>query len=128
MKKPQASACSNRKPLVPNAGFLKTIFVMGICHASVALLCLNVMFDLFMYGIPLYALYWLGFIPLSLFHRLSTQVINFTTPIVYGIPMVFSGTKVFSNDIELLFEAKSRDSLLLANHGSRIDWMVRIFR
>ena len=39
--------------------------------------------------------------------------------------MVISGTKVYCNDIDLLIEAKASDSsLLLANHGSRIDWMV----
>jgi len=38
--------------------------------------------------------------------------------------MVFSGTKVFVDDVDLLMESKSTNSLLLANHGSRIDWMV----
>jgi len=42
--------------------------------------------------------------------------------------MVFSGTKLYCNDIDLLVEAKaSESSLLLANHGSRIDWMVGMF-
>eukprot|EP00569_Conticribra_weissflogii_P015126 CAMPEP_0171409084 /NCGR_PEP_ID=MMETSP0880-20121228/23510_1 /TAXON_ID=67004 /ORGANISM="Thalassiosira weissflogii, Strain CCMP1336" /LENGTH=63 /DNA_ID=CAMNT_0011925483 /DNA_START=183 /DNA_END=371 /DNA_ORIENTATION=- len=43
------------------------------------------------------------------------------------MPMILSGTKIYCNDIELLVEAKSKNSLLLANHGSRIDWMVGMF-
>ena len=38
--------------------------------------------------------------------------------------MVFSGMTVYMDDIKLLAKAKSGNSLLLANHGSRIDWMI----
>ena len=125
--KATSTPITTRKPLVENAGFFKTIAVMAFCHASVALLCINVMFDLFAYGVPLFLLQHLGIISSELFYRLTSMVINWTTPIVYGIPMVFSGTRIFSNNIDLLLESKSRDALLLSNHGSRIDWMVAMF-
>lgn len=38
--------------------------------------------------------------------------------------MILSGTKVFVDNVDLLIESKTNNSLLLANHGSRIDWMV----
>eukprot|EP00551_Chaetoceros_affinis_P019411 CAMPEP_0203741734 /NCGR_PEP_ID=MMETSP0092-20131115/54752_1 /ASSEMBLY_ACC=CAM_ASM_001090 /TAXON_ID=426623 /ORGANISM="Chaetoceros affinis, Strain CCMP159" /LENGTH=74 /DNA_ID=CAMNT_0050628605 /DNA_START=140 /DNA_END=361 /DNA_ORIENTATION=- len=41
--------------------------------------------------------------------------------------MVLSGTKVYADDVDILIESKENDSLLLANHGSRIDWMVGMF-
>jgi hypothetical protein len=43
---------------------------------------------------------------------------------VFNLPMVFSGMTVYMDDIKLLAKAKSGNSLLLANHGSRIDWMI----
>jgi 1-acyl-sn-glycerol-3-phosphate acyltransferase len=46
-------------------------------------------------------------------------------PIIGSYRKVLSGTKVYCNDIDLLIEAKAGySSLLVANHGSRIDWMV----
>lgn len=58
---------------------------------------------------------------------ITTAIINWTTPIVFFIPLVFSGSKIYCNDVSLLEEAKSKNSLLLSNHGSRIDWMVGMF-
>jgi 1-acyl-sn-glycerol-3-phosphate acyltransferase len=109
-------------------GKLKSIAVMAYCHFSVSLLCLNVLFDLTMFGFPLYLLHIMRILPYALFLRLTTLLIEWTTPIVFAMPLVFSGTKVFCNDLDLLVEAKASDSsLLLANHGSRIDWMVGMF-
>lgn len=118
-----------RKPLVDGAGLFKTIIVMLLCHASVTFLCVNVMFDLFIFGVPLYLLHAIGILHSSTFYKLTSMIINWTTPIVYGAPMVFSGTKLLiDNDvIDLLHESKAKDSLLLSNHGSRIDWMVAMF-
>ena len=78
-----------RKPLVENAGIFKTILVMAFCHASVTLLCVNVMFDLFVYGIPVYILRRVGLLSDRLYYSLTSKIIDWTTPIVYGIPMVF---------------------------------------
>lgn len=113
-----------RKPLVQNAGIIKTIFVMAFCHFSVTFLCINVMFDLLFIGLPLFIIHLTGIMSNKNFYRLTTSLINWTTPIVYGFPMVFSGTEVFVDNIDILLSSKRSDSLLLSNHGSRIDWMV----
>lgn len=117
----------NRKTLVENAGLFKTIAVMTVCHLSVSLLCLHVMFDLVLYGVPLFLIHSLGIISNDTFYSLTSKVINWTSPIVFGFPMVFSGTKVFTNDANILLESKSQNSLLLSNHGSRIEWMVAMY-
>ena len=56
-----------------------------------------------------------------------TSLINYTTPIVFSMPMIFSGSKMYCDDAELMIESKAKNSLLLSNHGSRIDWMVGMF-
>lgn len=101
--------------------------MMLFCHASVTFLCMNVMFDLVIFGIPLFLLNAIGILQSTAFYKLTSMIINWTTPIVYGIPMVLSGTKLYIDNIDILLDSKSTDSLLLANHGSRIDWMVAMF-
>jgi hypothetical protein len=85
------------------------------------------MYDLFFFGFPLYVLNSLGLIPTRINHQVSTFIINWTTPTVYGIPMVLAGTKLYTDNVDILIEAKEGNSLLLANHGSRFDWMVGMF-
>ena len=107
---------------------LKSLAVKAYCHFAISLLCFNVLFDLAFFGVPLFVLYKMRLLSPSLFLRFTTVLINWTTPIVLAMPMVFSGTKLYCNDIDLLVEAKaSESSLLLSNHGSRIDWMVGMF-
>ena len=118
---------SDVRQLVDGAGPIKTIFVMIYCHLSVALLCLNVMFDLLFLGTPVFLLHKMHILPKRLYLAITTAVIHWTTPIVFFMPLVFSGSKVYCNDLALLEEAKSKNSLLLSNHGSRIDWMVGMF-
>ena len=43
-----------RRPLVPGAGVVKSIAVVAFCHLGVCMLCVNVLFDLFVLGIPAY--------------------------------------------------------------------------
>jgi hypothetical protein len=121
------SCPTNKRELVPGAGLFATIAVMLFSHCSVAMLCLNVLFDLFFFGLPVFLLHKMKILPTRMYLALTTAIINWTTPIVYGIPMVLSGSKVYCNDIDILLESKSNNSLLLANHGSRIDWMVGMF-
>lgn len=116
---------SPQRNLVDGAGPAKTALVMLYSHFAVALLCLNVGFDLFLFGLPVYLLHSIGLLSNKLYLAITTKIINFTTPIVFTMPMVLSGSKIYCNDVDLLAEAKSTNSLLLANHGSRIDWMVR---
>ena len=66
----------NPKPLVENAGLFKTVIVMLFCHASVAFLCANVMFDLIIFGIPLYILKSFYILPSKLFYQLTTKLIT----------------------------------------------------
>lgn len=104
---------------------IKLLAVTAYCHFAVTLLCLNVLFDLTIFGAPLFALRKLQLLSSTTFLRCSTFLINWTTPIVFAMPMIFSGTVLYCNDTDLLVEAKaSESSLLLSNHGSRIDWMV----
>jgi len=113
-----------RKPLVDDAGLLKTLYIMAYSHLSVTFLCLNVMFDLFVLGVPALILHALGILSDKNFTRYTTVLIDWTTPIVCAAPVVFSGTQLYCNDINLLIESKEKNSLFLANHGSRIDWMI----
>ena len=81
---------------------------------------MNVAFDLTV-GCILFIL------PQKIFYRFSTHLINYTTPIVYGMPMVLSGTSMFVDNVDIMLESKSTNSLLLSSHSSRIDWMVAMF-
>mmetsp|Transcript_12288 Transcript_12288/g.14297 ORF Transcript_12288/g.14297 Transcript_12288/m.14297 type:complete len:442 (-) Transcript_12288:77-1402(-) len=116
-----------RKPLIEDAGLFQTIVVMVFCHISVTFLCINVIFDLFIFGLPVLLLHSISILPSSLYYNLTSKIINWTTPIVYGIPMIFSGTTVYVDNAQILIEAKESNSLVLANHGSRIDWMIGMF-
>lgn len=116
-----------RKLLVEDAGICKTITIMIFCHFSVTILCINVLFDLVVFGVPLYILWKLKIIKLKSFHNLTTLLIHWTTPIVFGFPLVLSGSRIFCDTSAHLIEAKDGNSLVLANHGSRIDWMIGMF-
>ena len=113
-----------RKPLVVGSGLYQTFVLMIFCHFTVTLLCVNVLLDLVFFGIPIFSLWKLKIIPSKTFYSLTSKLINWTTPIVFGLPMVLSRSKIYCKNPIHLIEAKSGDSLLLANHGSRIDWMV----
>ena len=109
---------SPRRNLVEGAGPVKTLIVMVYCHLSVTLLCLNVMFDLVVFGAPVYLFHIIGLLPYKIYLAITSSIINWTTPIVFTMPMVLSGTKLYCNDIDLMIESKATNSLLLANHGS----------
>ncbi len=115
-----------RRPLLEEASILKTLAVMIFSHASVSIMCICVLFDLVVLGLPCFLLHRIYLIPPRLFYKITSMLIDWTTPVVL-LPMVLTGTKVYSENIDLLIEAKSNNSLLLANHGSRIDWMVGMF-
>ncbi|GMH70283.1 hypothetical protein TrRE_jg10717 [Triparma retinervis] len=121
-----ASRPMERKPLVAaGAGFVKTVLVMAFSHASLCALCVNVAFDLILWGLPAYIL----LLPLSkrTFRRYMGGLINYTTPIVFNLPMVLSGTTFHCDSLELLRQCKQTNALMLANHGSRIDWMMGMY-
>lgn len=103
---------------------IQMIVIMTYCHFSVTLLCIHVMFDMFVVGAPLLTLTMLGLISQEQYSQHMTTLIHWTTPIVYAMPLVFSGSQIYCDDMDLLIEARNTNSLLLANHGSRIDWML----
>lgn len=113
--------------LIIGIGIAQKIAVFLYCHMSVAILCLNVAFDLFVFGFPMFLSRALGFISDSRFKQIMDSLINWTTPIVFSMPMIFSGCQLYCDNIELLQNSKEKNSLLLANHGSRIDWMIGMF-
>ncbi|KAL7531927.1 hypothetical protein ACHAWF_003964 [Thalassiosira exigua] len=113
--------------LAEGGGMLKNASVILYAHFTVALLCLNVMFDLLVFGAPVFLLHKIGMLPNKLYLAITTFIINWTTPIVFTMPMILTGSKVYCNDLDLLVECKETNSLLLSNHGSRIDWMVGMF-
>jgi hypothetical protein len=89
------------------------------------MLVINVLFDLLVYGIPGYVL---QLVSPSVFRSYMTALINYTTPIVFNQPMILSGTVLHCDSMDL-FEnkVKLQNSLMLANHGSRIDWMIGMY-
>lgn len=113
--------------LFNDSSIIEIVAVNIYCHISVALLCLNVMFDLLFLGIPVFLLHKMRILPNRLYLSITSVIINWTTPIVFFMPLVFSGSRVYCNDIALLEETKKQNSLLLSNHGSRIDWMIGMF-
>lgn len=100
---------------------MKKILLTVYGHLIVTSICINVAFDLAI-GIFLKLA-----LPSELFLKATSYLIDFTTPIVYGLPLAYSKVFLAKSDVDLLVEAKAKDSLLLANHGSRIDWMIAMF-
>ena len=99
----------------------KDVLVMLYSHFSVALLCLNVMFDLLVFGLPVFLLNAIGLLPNKACLAITTRILNWTTPTVFTMPMLLSGSTVYCNDVDLLIKSKESNSLLLANHGSVSD-------
>ena len=66
-------------------------------HFCLALLCVNVAYDLFIFA----PLLWIFVRPLSktVFHRLMTALINWTTYIVIGPPFAWCGMRAYVNDM-----------------------------
>ncbi len=122
-----------RRPMVyvsstKEAGYLQTIAVMIFAHFCVTALCLNVAFDLFVLGLPGYALLLIPKYGLRMFRSYMTMLTNYTTPIVFNLPMIISGTKLHCDSMDFYEnKVKSTNSLMLANHGSRIDWMIGMY-
>ena len=59
-----------RKPLVEGAGVVKTFLTMLLAHLGVCLLCINVLFDLFILGIPAYLI---SFVSMKYFRKYIEQ-------------------------------------------------------
>lgn len=102
-------------------------FVLScMSNLTITHLCVNVAYDLFVLTPPLY------FVRLftgdKIFHYLTTKLIDWTVPIVVGPPAVWCGMRVWINDLEYYEKAKATGrALVLANHGSRIDWLIGMF-
>ena len=95
-------------------------------HFLLVLLCVNVAYDEFVCC----PLLWIFVRPLSrtLFHRATTALIEWTTYIVIGPPTAWCGLRAYVNDMEYFQNVvKTRNCLLLSNHGSRIDWLIGMF-
>lgn len=95
-------------------------------HALLVLLCINVGFDLFL----ITPLMWIFVRPLSLtyFHIGMTNLIHWTTHIVVGPPFAWCGVRIYVNDMVYFQDVvKKENCVLLANHGSRIDWLLGMF-
>jgi len=93
----------------------------------VSLLVLNVGFDFLFYTPILY----LFVRPFSnggpVFSFISNWLMHWVTPSILGPPFAWCGMRVYMDNVEFFKEAKGRNTLLLANHGSRIDWMAARF-
>ena len=116
-----------RRPLVSSScGYVKTFFVMLYSHLCVTMLCINVAFDLFVLGLPAYLVLYP--VSKSLFRKYMTALINYTTPIVVNLPMILSGSTLHCDSMDYYMnKVKQQNSLMLANHGSRIDWMIGMY-
>eukprot|EP00619_Florenciella_sp_RCC1007_P005710 CAMPEP_0205916228 /NCGR_PEP_ID=MMETSP1325-20131115/8365_1 /ASSEMBLY_ACC=CAM_ASM_000708 /TAXON_ID=236786 /ORGANISM="Florenciella sp., Strain RCC1007" /LENGTH=554 /DNA_ID=CAMNT_0053283483 /DNA_START=86 /DNA_END=1750 /DNA_ORIENTATION=+ len=102
-------------------------FMMScIANITIAHLCINVAYDLFVLTPPLYFLRL--FTGDKIFHYCTTKLIDWTVPIVVGPPAVWCGMRVWINDLDYFEKAKATGrALVLSNHGSRIDWLIGMF-
>lgn len=95
-------------------------------HGLLVLLCINVGYDLFV----LAPLMWIFVRPVShsLFHKGMTWLIHWTTHIVVGPPFAWCGMRVYVNEMTYFQDVvKKNNCVLLANHGSRIDWLLGMY-
>ena len=105
---------------------VKAFMTSIICNLTITHLCVNVAFDLFILTPPLYLVRLVA--GRTVFHYCTTRLIAWTTHIVVGPPAVWCGMRVFINDLEYYEASKKKGrSLVLSNHGSRIDWLIGMF-
>ena len=113
-----------RRPLCANSqNSLKTCVVMLYSHLAMTLLVLNLSFDLIVFGLPSLLLRLFNQFA---FRNLMTHLINYTTPIVFSMPVCVSGVKIYIDNLDYLRISKSDNSLILSNHSSRVDGMVAL--
>lgn len=103
---------------------LAAIFVEMFGHFCIAHMCFNVMFDLLVLTPPLYLIRPFS---VSAFQWCTTQLIYWTTPIVLAASFSWCGTRVYINDKDLMERSKMTNLLALANHGSRVDWLIGMY-
>lgn len=66
------------------------------------------------------------------YYRYTTLVETWVSTVSYAVTLVLGGNRVFccesdGQSLDLLHQAKQKNSVVLANHGSRIDWMIALF-
>lgn len=120
----ESSSYAYSKPLFQKA--YESFLTSCMSNMIIAHLCINVAYDLFILCPPLYVVRI--FTGDKIFHWCTTKLIDWTVPIVVGPPSVWCGMRVFINDMDY-FEASKKlgRALVLANHGSRIDWLCGMF-
>ena len=110
-----------------NCGSLKTIMLMIYYCLIVALLCINLLFGIFVFKMPVYVFNKLEIISTSIFFLLRILFANWTNLIATIITRVLLGSNIHIYNIDLSFEAKLAGYLILVNQGSCIDWIVDMF-
>ena len=70
------AAAKPRRPLLEGAGPLRTLLVMIYCHFSVAILVMNVAYDLIAFGLPAFILHMIGLLPNRIYLAITTAIIN----------------------------------------------------
>jgi len=93
----------------------------------VSLLVLNVGFDFLFYTPILYLIIR----PFSnggpVFSFLSNWLMHWVTPSILGPPFAWCGMRIHMDNFDFFRKAKERNLLILANHGSRVDWVAARF-
>lgn len=96
------------------------------CHAGIAAMCVCVTMDIVLLALPIHLLYYV--FGENFFRNAMTWVIDWTTPCVLCIPFSWCGCKVHIQELDWVADTmKTSNSLVLANHGSRIDWIIGMY-
>mmetsp|Transcript_16220 Transcript_16220/g.20093 ORF Transcript_16220/g.20093 Transcript_16220/m.20093 type:complete len:428 (+) Transcript_16220:312-1595(+) len=96
------------------------------CHAGIAAMCICVTMDLVLFALPIHLLYYV--LGESFFRNAMSVLIDWTTSCVLCIPFSWCRSGVYIQEVDWIEnKMKAGNSLVLANHGSRIDWIIGIY-
>jgi len=103
---------------------IRNVLVELWCPIALTLLVLNVGFDFFFFTPLLY----LFIRPFSkggpVFSFLTNWLMHWVTPSIIGPAFSWGRMRVYMDNLEGFQKSKARNVLVLANHGSRVDWLV----
>mmetsp|Transcript_5145 Transcript_5145/g.15606 ORF Transcript_5145/g.15606 Transcript_5145/m.15606 type:complete len:476 (-) Transcript_5145:71-1498(-) len=132
----KASATGKRLPFIGSPegdGYVpkKHLFFVKLaldlfCHAGITAMCVCVTMDLLFFALPIHILYYV--LGENFFRNAMTVLIDWTTPCVLCIPFSWCGCHVSTNGWTYAEDKmKAGNSLVLANHGSRVDWIIGMY-
>jgi hypothetical protein len=123
---------------------VKAACVMVYANACMSSIVIFFFLDTFVLGAPVWLLHRLilafftrvnGSAPLWIskyYYRWTTMLDGWAAEAGFAFTFILTGNRVYCCDsdgesLDLLMECKHKDSVALANHGSRIDWLISLF-